>query len=128
MFREPPPAVSAPPVTASIPRTKPDTRLRVAGVAGSNPYLALVQARIRKFWEPPDVGVLATPRVVVKFRLERNGQVSSMAIEESSGNDYYDMSAQRAIRSAVPLPPFPNDLPDSSFDAHFTFFVGEAAG
>lgn len=128
MFREPQPAVNAPPVTANIPRTKPETRLRVPGVAGSNPYLALVQARIQKFWEPPDVGVLATPRVVVKFRLERNGQVSSMVIEESSGNDYYDMSAQRAIRSAVPLPPFPNDLTDSSFDAHFTFFVGEAAG
>jgi colicin import membrane protein len=128
MFREPQPVASTPPLTASLPRTKPETRLRVPGVAGSNPYLALVQSRIRKFWEPPDVGVLATPRVVVKFRLERNGQVSSIAIEESSGNDYYDMSAQRAIRSAVPLPPFPNDLTDSFFDAHFTFFVGEAAG
>jgi colicin import membrane protein len=128
MFREPQPAVNTPPLTASIPRTKPETRLRIPGVAGSNPYLALVQSRIRKFWEPPDVGVLATPRVVVKFRLERNGQVSSIAIEESSGNDYYDMSAQRAIRSAVPLPPFPHDLTDSFFDAHFTFFVGEAAG
>ena len=128
MFREAQPIPSAPPVMASVTRAKPETRLRVPGLAGSNPYLGLVQARIRKFWEPPDVGVLATPRVVVKFRLERNGQVSSMVIEESSGNEYYDMSAQRAIRSAVPLPPFPNDLTDSFFDAHFTFFVGEAAG
>ncbi len=94
----------------------------------SNPYLALVQARIRKFWEPPDIGALEKPRVVVRFRLERNGQISSIVIEESSGNDYYDMSAQRAIRNAMPLPPFPQDLTDSSFDAHFTFFVGEAAG
>ena len=31
MFREPQPAVIAPPVAASIPRTKPDARLRVVG-------------------------------------------------------------------------------------------------
>jgi len=38
------------------------------------------------------------------------------------------MAAQRAVQSAIPLPPFPPDLTDSYFDAHFTFAVGEAAG
>ncbi|MCC2641724.1 MAG: putative Protein TolA [Nitrospira sp.] len=129
MFREPQPTVSAPPVSASVARTKPETKLRVAGMAGSNRYLARVQARISGFWSAPPVdlsGKVLT--VVVKFRLERDGRVGSVVIEQSSGNDYYDMSAQRAVQSAVPLPPFPPDLTESYFDAHFTFAVGEAAG
>ena len=128
MFREPQPTASAPPVTASIARTKPETKLRVAGVAGSNPYLALVKNRISGFWRPPGDLLDGGLTVVVKFRLERNGRVDNVIIKESSGNDYYDRAAQRAVRDALPLPPFPPDLTDSYFDAYFTFAVGEAAG
>ena len=129
MFREPQPPATAPPVTASVARTKPTPMLRVPGMSGSNPYLARVQARISGFWTAPPVdlsGKVLT--VTVRFRLERDGRVGSVIIEQSSGNDYYDMAAQRAVQSAIPLPPFPPDLTDSYFDAHFTFAVGEAAG
>lgn len=129
MFREPQPIASAPPAPAAVTRTKPDTKLKVAGVAGSNPYLARVQARISGFWTAPPVDLSGKAMtVVVRFRLERDGRVGTVVIEQSSGNDYYDLSAQRAVQSAVPLPPFPPDLTDSYFDAHFTFAVGEAAG
>ncbi|MBV6470722.1 TonB family protein [Nitrospirales bacterium NOB] len=129
MFREPQPVASAPPVTASVTRTKPDTKLRVAGISGSNQYLARVQARISGFWTAPPVDLSGKAlTVVVKFRLERDGRVGTVVIEQSSGNEYYDLSAQRAIQSAIPLPPFPPDLTESYFDAHFTFAVGEAAG
>jgi TonB family protein len=128
VFRDQQP-VTAPAVTASVAHTKPDTKLRVPGVAGSNQYLSRVQARISSFWTAPPVDISGkTLTVVVKFRLERDGKVSSVMIEQSSGNEYYDLSAHRAIQSAVPLPPFPPDLTDSYFDAHFTFAVGEAAG
>ncbi|MBA3752873.1 MAG: TonB C-terminal domain-containing protein, partial [Nitrospira sp.] len=104
-------------------------RLRVAGLAGSNQYLARVQARISGFWTAPPVDISGKVlMVMVRFRLERDGRVSSVTIEQSSGNEYYDLAAQRAVQSAVPLPPFPSDLTDSYFDAHFTFAVGEAAG
>ena len=129
MFREPPPPAMAPPVAASIPRTKPTPMLRVPGVSGSNPYLARVQARISGFWTAPPVDISGKAlTVTVRFRLERDGRVGSIVIEQSSGNDYYDMAAQRAVQSAIPLPPFPPDLTDSYFDAHFTFVAGEAAG
>jgi TonB family protein len=129
MFREPQPVATAPPVTASVSRAKPDTRLRVAGMPGSNQYLARVQARISGFWTAPPVDISGKAlTVTVRFRLERDGRVGGVIIEQSSGNDYYDMAAQRAVQSAIPLPPFPPDLTDSYFDAHFTFAVGEAAG
>jgi len=128
MFSEPRPMPS-PPVTASVARAKPDTKMRVPGVAGSNQYLARVQARISGLWTAPPVDLSGKAlTVVVRFRLERDGRVSSVVIEQSSGNEYYDLSAHRAIQSAVPLPPFPPDLTDPYFDAHFTFAVGEAAG
>ena len=128
MFREPQPAASAPPVTASIPRTKPETKLSVKGLAGSSPYWGRVQARIGSFWEPPPVELEGRAVVVIKFHLERDGKVSKITVDRSSGNEYYDLAAQRAIQRAVPLPPVPPDLTDSFFDAYFTFAVGEAAG
>ena len=129
MFREPQPPVTAPPVAASVTRSKPTPMLRVPGMSGSNPYLARVQARISGFWTAPPVDISGKAlTVTVRFRLERDGRVGSVIIEQSSGNDYYDMAAQRAVQSAIPLPPFPPDLTDSYFDAHFTFAVGEAAG
>jgi TonB family protein len=129
MFHEPQPPATAPPVAASIPRTKPTPMLRVPGMSGSNPYLARVQARISGFWTAPPVDISGKAlTVTVRFRLERDGRVGSIVVEQSSGNDYYDMAAQRAVQSAIPLPPFPPDLTESYFDAHFTFAVGEAAG
>lgn len=129
MFREPQPAASTPPVTASIPRTKPDARLRVAGATESNPYLAHVQARIAGFWTSPPVDESERAMTaVVGFRLERNGRISNITVEQSSGNEHYDEAATQAVQKAVPLPPFPPDLPNKYFDAYYTFSVGEASG
>ncbi|QOJ33794.1 MAG: TonB family protein [Nitrospira sp.] len=128
MFREAQPVASAPPLTSSVPRSTPESRLRVEGMPGANPYLARVHARIRGFWTAPPVDISGKAlTTIVKFNLERDGRVGSVIIEKSSGNDYYDMAAQRAVQAAIPLPPFPPDLTDSYFDAYFTFAVGEAA-
>ncbi|MEJ1643717.1 energy transducer TonB, partial [Escherichia coli] len=85
-------------------RTKPDTKLRVAGISGSNQYLARVQARISGFWTAPPVDLSGKAlTVVVKFRLERDGRVGTVVIEQSSGNEYYDLSAQQTIQNTIPL-------------------------
>lgn len=44
---------------------------------------------------------------VVGFRLERDGRISSVTVEQSSGNEQYDHAARQAVQNAVPLPPFP---------------------
>jgi TonB family protein len=66
--------------------------------------------------------------VIIQFRLHRNGSVTGVAIERSSGNEYYDLAGKRAVLSAVPLPEFPSELKDAYFDAHFTFTVGDPQG
>lgn len=107
-----------------------DTTLKVPGMApGSNAYLGRVRQRISSFWSAPPVDVTGqTYVVIVKFRLHRNGTVSGVAIEQSSGNEYYDLAGKRAVVSAIPLPAFPSELTESYFDAHFTFTVGEQQG
>lgn len=107
-----------------------DTTLKVPGMApGSNAYLALVRQRISRFWSAPPVDVTNQVYVViVQFRLHRNGTVTGVAIEQSSGNEYYDLAGKRAVLSAIPLPSFPHEITDAYFDAHFTFTVGESQG
>jgi len=91
--------------------------------------LGRVRQRISSFWNAPPVDVAAQAYVVVvQFRLHRNGSVTGVTIEQSSGNEYYDLAGKRAVLTAVPLPAFPSELTEPYFDAHFTFTVGESQG
>jgi TonB family protein len=103
--------------------------LDVPGIAptfGTKAYLRGVQQRINSFWNAPPVDVTdQTYVVVVKFRVHRNGSVTGVGIERSSGKEYYDLAGRRAVLSAVPLPPFPSELTKAYLDAHFTFTVGK---
>jgi TonB family protein len=120
-----------PQIEAKAPSVKAvDAALKISGMApGSNAYLGRVRQRISSFWNAPPVDV--TPQsyiVIVQFRLHRNGSVTGVEIEQSSGNEYYDLAGKRAVLSAVPLPAFPPELAESYFDAHFTFTVGDSKG
>jgi len=120
-----------PQLEAKAPSVKAvDATLKVPGMApGSNAYLAQVRRKISSMWSAPPVDVTAhVYSVVVKFRLHRDGSVSGVAVEQSSGNEYFDLAGKRAVDSAKPLPGFPTDLTESYFDAHFTFTVGEQNG
>ena len=126
----PPPAPARPsePVVASKPPAQkaPVTNIQMTGVAAGNPYLGLIQRRISNQWIAPQVDLSGNPlQVIVKFRLSKSGQVADIVVEQSSGNEYYDMAAKRAVMAASPLPAFPPEMGQAFFDAHFSFSVGE---
>lgn len=114
----------------AAPIVQPTTAIQVPGIVpGLNRYLALVQSKISRQWVAPEVDLTGRSlQVVIKFRLERSGVVSHVAVEKSSGNEYYDLAGTRAVLSANPLPPFPQDMSDTTVDAHFSFTVGDQAG
>ncbi|MCA9480084.1 MAG: TonB family protein, partial [Nitrospira sp.] len=42
----------------------------------------------------------------LKFRISKSGEISQVHMEQSSGNDHYDLAALRAVQAVNPLPPF----------------------
>jgi periplasmic protein TonB len=81
-------------------------------------YLASVQRKINERWE-----ARAQPgrQPVAVFEIGRNGQISKLAIEKSSGNPYYDQQALRAISEANPLPALPAEYPEAMLRIHIGF-------
>jgi TonB family protein len=113
-----------------VPAVKtPETTLRISGTAGSNPYWARVQSIISSQWEPPPVDMAGqTYTMIVKFRLQRDGTIKDVVVQQSSGNAYFDMAGQRAVLRPRVLPMFPADMADSYKDVEMVFRVGESVG
>lgn len=124
----PPPVVAA--KSPAVDLQKPALEVRAQGSApGQNRYLAIVQQKISQYWTPTDVQATSQSlQVRIKFRLASTGAVSNVGVERSSGVPYYDLAGERAILSAVPLPPFPPDFTEAWLDVHISFTVGEGAG
>lgn len=109
---------------------QPLTAIQVPGADSTlQRYLALVQSKIRALWVAPPVDVTGRSfQVVIRFRLHRNGSISNVVVEETSGNGYYDDAGKRAVQAADPLPEFPGSMSESTLDAHFSFTVAGQAG
>jgi len=107
----------------------PETTLKISGTAGSNPYWARVQSIISSQWEPPPIDMTGqTYTMIVKFRLQRDGTIKDVVVQQSSGNAYFDMAGQRAVLRPRILPVFPAEMADSYKDVEMVFRVGESVG
>jgi TonB family protein len=72
-------------------------------------YLAAIRTKIASRWDPP-AGVEFRPypyRAVLYFRVQRDGKVGAVAVENTSGFPFFDQTAMRALQKASPLPPLP---------------------
>jgi protein TonB len=81
-------------------------------------YLSRVQAKVTERWAGK---ALPGQQPVAVFEISRDGQVSRLAIERSSGNSYYDQAALRAITEANPFPPLPAEFPGQTLRVHLGF-------
>lgn len=80
----------------------------------------MVEDAIDQQWVAPPL-TLNNPVVVVKFHIAKSGEISQAKIEQSSGNDHYNLAALRAVLAVNPLPPFPPDLQKSFIDVSYRF-------
>lgn len=119
------PQEATPPHT-SVPGIGPDMAAQIQGVGpGSNAYLARVQQLVSQHWTAPPVEMTDKPSfVVIRFRLNRTGEVSAVVVEQSSGIEFYDLAAKLAVLRADPLPPFPKNLTEPYYDMHIRFAIG----
>ncbi len=81
-------------------------------------YLSRVQAKVTERWAGK---ALPGQQPVAVFEIGREGQVSRLAIEKSSGNPYYDQAALRAITEANPFPPLPAEFSGQTLRVHLGF-------
>jgi TonB family protein len=122
------PSKSMPQIEARVPSVKAvETTVLMSGTpAGKSTYWSRVQSIISGNWVPPPVGQVEDRlAVVIKFRLNRSGAIGFTAVEETSGNEYFDMAAKRAVMSTTKLPPFPPEMTESYIDVPMRFRVGE---
>ena len=80
----------------------------------------MVEDAIDQRWVAPPL-TLSNQVVMLKFRISKSGEISQVHMEQSSGNDHYDLAALRAVQAVNPLPPFPADLQKSFIDVSYRF-------
>jgi len=107
--RPPPP----PPPRESRETAAMRDAMRQASVAASNAYNSLVFGHLQRFKRYPPEANGASGTVVVRFVLNRKGDVISGAVAKSSGSAALDEAALALLRRASPFPPFPESKPGS---------------
>jgi len=82
------------------------------------PYMADLQRRIKRAWFPPKGE--ESKRVVVIFKVMKDGSLSNLRLDHSSGVKIADEAALRAVENASPFKPLPAGSSDN-VDIQFTF-------
>ncbi len=87
-------------------------------------YIGRMRRKIAARWRAPS-GTPDAATCRVYFRVHRDGSVSDVGVEESSGIFLFDQSAERAVITAAPFPPLPREFSDAWLGVHFTFAFRE---
>jgi protein TonB len=74
-------------------------------------YLQMIRDKITSNWFQAlvDPGVGGLLQTQVYFRIYKNGSISDIKIDVSSGVESFDLSARRAIQTAAPFASLPNE-------------------
>jgi len=81
-------------------------------------YLSTMTTRIYGNW---DQHLGATGVVVVRFTLERDGKITGLKVERSSGNPLLDNAAERAVLLTKQLPALPAEYTNPTLGVHLNF-------
>jgi len=88
-------------------------------------YRDLLELAVGRKWRTNDVdpNLHTAPPAIVTFTLRRNGSISDVRLENSSGNRALDDSALRAIHEAEPIPPLPTEYERNDARVEFQFYL-----
>lgn len=68
-------------------------------------YLDRLLSLIDAQWVRPSMGTGI--KTVIFFRINRDGSMTDLRVEQSSGYNSFDLAALRAVQNAAPFPPLP---------------------
>ncbi len=83
------------------------------------PYMRELQRRIKMNWDPPKGN--ESKRVVLLFKIAKDGRLLSCKVNKSSGLPSADQAALKAVELTAPFRPLPADFKGQSIDIQFTF-------
>ena len=81
-------------------------------------YIGDMRDRIIKNW---DQNQRRAGIVVMRFVIQRSGQITNIEVEVSSGNPVLDLAAQRALINTRTLTPLPSRFTGQQLPVHLTF-------
>jgi len=95
------------------------------------PYLQRIVHVVKRNWDSviPEVARLGKQgRVVIVFKIVRNGSVPGLQLVSGSGTDSLDQAALAAISTSNPFPPLPTQFPGPESTLEFSFFYNMEPG
>lgn len=105
----------ASPEDAPVPLETNDPRFQA--------YFSRVREKIKATWTYPSAagerGIEG--EVVVGFRIAKDGHLESADVQRSSGATILDEYSIRAVQTAAPFPPVPDDVAKETLTIHSTF-------
>jgi periplasmic protein TonB len=81
-------------------------------------YIVQMRQLIHRNWDS-NQGAIGSP--VVKFTIRRDGVLTQIELEQSSGQQLLDIAARRAVINTRQLPPLPREFTGEHLTVHLTF-------
>ncbi|OGH96717.1 MAG: hypothetical protein A2039_00880 [Candidatus Melainabacteria bacterium GWA2_34_9] len=83
------------------------------------PYMRELQRRIKRNWHPPRGN--ESKKVVLLFKVSRDGRLLRLNVSKSSGVSDADDAALEAVKMSAPFRPLPPEYQGNDIDIQFTF-------
>jgi TonB family protein len=97
-----------------------DLTVQISGAGPEDPYVKSIVRKVGRYYQDPLAQGIPSKKVVISFTIASNGNIENITVEQSSGDDFFDLAGIRAIKNASPLPPLPERF-GSSASVHFFF-------
>jgi TonB family protein len=81
-------------------------------------YIVLMTDLIRRNW---DAVAEVSGMTIIKSTIQRDGRLTELALEKSSGYTALDLNAQRAVTITRQLPPLPAEYSNPTLTVHLNF-------
>jgi len=79
-------------------------------------YLDRLLSLIDAQWARPSMG--SGVKATIFFRIGRDGKMTDLQVEQSSGYNSFDLAALRAVQNAAPFPPLPRAYKHEDLGVH----------
>jgi TonB family protein len=81
-------------------------------------YIETMSQRIRSNWDQQQG---AAGQTIVKFTIRRDGMLTNVEVEKTSGNPLLDLESRRAVLNTRQLPPLPDEFTRPTLTVYLTF-------